>query len=118
MKISDIGQKSVSKVKKNSLKINLNLSLKFSRSSVIWGFFIAIAVVELLVIYGALYKNLTFTKLSQEDSNTAIVRIDFEKYEEVVERLDEVADFQASSFIDFSSAVDDTGRGNPFSDPE
>jgi len=118
MKISDTGEKVFGQKTKIFAKGKFGFSIRFSVATFLWSVFLAIVIVELFVIYGSLYKNLTFTKSSPADATPAIVRVDFEKYEKVIERLNEVEFFQSSNFINFQGNDENTGRDNPFSDPE
>ena len=75
-------------------------------------------VFEAGFLYFFLYKNLFFKeKTAGQKTVSDSVRINFENYEKVVKRLDEVASYAPPISINFSSLTEGIGRDNPFADP-
>lgn len=106
--------------KNESAKLKSSLSLTQTRISahlVIWLIFAVVIVLELFLLYKHLYKNLVFEETAGRDP-AAAVRINFDHYNKVTQRLDSVTDFKASTSIDFSGKKPSTGRSNPFAQPE
>jgi hypothetical protein len=73
---------------------------------------------ELLVAYNSLYQNLIFADQSQSVRSANVTRINTENYNLVKARLEKVKDYNATTTIDFLGTKLNTGRSNPFADPE
>lgn len=92
---------------------------RLSTNKVIAVLFLAIMAVEAGFLYFYLYKNLIFKNDTPLKNNVSIsVRINTENYDRVISRLNSVADYNATSTIYFIGSDPNTGRGDPFSDPE
>lgn len=88
---------------------------RLSAGLITWFLFAVIVILELFLTYKYIYLNLVFDPPRQEPSAT--VRINFENYEKVIKRLDEVARYSATSTIEFLVPDRGSGRDNPFADP-
>lgn len=95
----------------------IKINFKFSPDSIMWFLFAGIILVELVVAYNSIFRNLVFSDPSEEAVNTAVVRVNFVNYEKAVKRLDETYLFVPSQNIDFAGE-DGIGRSNPFADPQ
>lgn len=118
MKISDIAQNV--KNSKSGGKLGLNLDVKKLRiplTPVLWAGFVLVFAAELFSLYAYGYKNLVFISPESQASQAA-VRVNFVNYDKVIERLNEVQSYRATSTIDFLGPDKNTGRNNPFEDPQ
>ena len=83
-----------------------------------WVFFIGVLIIEVFVVYDSVIKNLFFEKPSEEQTESVAVRVNFDNFNRVTERLDKVLDFRVSGNIDFTVSDPGIGRSSPFSNPE
>jgi hypothetical protein len=91
---------------------------KFSNELALWVVLAIIVLAELYVGYTAVWKNIIFSDEIDPRTVDAAVRINFDNYNRVTERLSEVEDFEVAPAIDFSGNEPGVGRSNPFSDPQ
>lgn len=113
---SNISQEKIAEPKKSTKNTTINFRFSVSPFAILWVVFGIVIAIEIFIIYNYLVRNIQFEELSGEAIETAIVRIDFDQYEKVIERLDEVEDYQVSRIIDFETSQT-IGRSNPFSEP-
>jgi len=90
---------------------------RFNTARVFWVILVIILILELYIIYSSIYKNLRFTHTTQEEFMTKVQRIDFDQYDKIVNRLEQVRRFRAVNTLDTANLGPFYGRSNPFSDP-
>lgn len=115
MNIAEISKTDDSKVVVAKPKSNHSWKLSISLPFVLWVIFSLFVAVELFVVYKYLYQNLVI-----EEVNLPVVpvtRINFQNYDKVRARLQEVSLYRATSTIDFAGKDADSGRANPFAEP-
>jgi len=115
MNIAEISKTDDSKVAVIKPKSNHSLKFSISLPFVMWVVFSLFVAVELFVVYKYLYQNLII-----EEVNLPVVpvtRINFQNYDKVRARLQEVSLYRATSTIDFAGKDVGTGRANPFAEP-
>jgi len=118
MKISDLTNKfKLQKTPLHSASDTIRRKLVFSTEIVLWVILLIVAVIEVYVAYAGIFKNLVFKDIDPSSIESPS-RINFQNYDSVIDRLEEVEEFEPSASIDFSGVNPETGRNNPFSDPE
>jgi len=122
MKISEIGKQkklpNQAPVSPKKGQVFALKRIKVSTDVVLWLVFLGVVIVESIAAFNFLYKNLLFKQEDVSAASSAIVRVNFENYEKVINRLDRVYLFTPGADIDFSGKEEGIGRDNPFSDPE
>lgn len=84
----------------------------------LWLLFVGVVAVEGITLYNSVYQALFAAPSALPDAAKTGVRINFENYQKVITRLDEVKLFHSTSTINFFGPAPSTGRSNPFLDPE
>jgi len=115
MNIADISKTDDDKAAVKKPKAGRSLKFSMSLPLAMWMLFSLCVAVELFLVYTFLYQNLIIEEVNLPA--TPVTRINFQNYEKVKARLQEVSLYRATSTIDFVGKSVDTGRANPFAEP-
>jgi hypothetical protein len=106
-------------VKPELLATSIKLKkLNISSGSITWFIFVLIILLELYTLYTTLYQNITFATQTPQELGAAAVRVNDEKYEQVIKRLENISIYRPETDIDYTGIEPGIGRSNPFQDPE
>ena len=90
----------------------------FSGNLFLWFVLAVICLAEIYIVYTGVWKNIVFSDDVDPRTVDAAVRINFDNFNAVTERIKDVEEFRVPENIDLSGDKPNVGRQNPFADPE